>query len=648
MPRSGTFRSVVDFDSNADDLRMALMNMNIQSRDDIAEAREGVDDQHTSRQHSTLSRSLSERTESTAWTTGTYSESDERTNEDERLDESWDWTLSDYDEERSEPQQISHEVKRLMNVQTFDHMIERDDDPTTASTRATLDRLTAMGQRLLKVPICAVNLMDIGRSYIMSNAGLGKTVTESGRKETWCNHTLQYKGDHMIVPDATKDWRFCKSPHVTGPYHLRFYASTPMVSPEGFRVGTFCVMGCEAKPNGFTEEETATFLDLGKLAGDALIQGRHNRRSRKAMEAAVDMVQAAKHDSKGLLQGIQHCLQPILLKMNKDPRSQEHRRNISSALSATDVVADINETTLAGVQGEASKSMSSTVISSCDEIIIMPQEKTKNDKIIIVKETLELLHNLMDPFPKGSPMVFSMDPKMPTSIITKSLHHLQRACLNMLRHACSKASKGGSSIHFRIAPDQNNNNKQQPQQAIFECRNITGSSGVGHHQTGEYFGEQKVRLSKKEEQNKSNNLSEIQLWPLASHVDSLGGSYGFQSPQSLGGEEGLASVWFKIPLIAANGMEIVQRARGDSIAKRRKDEDASIRPPLGPTQATSDGASQVIPDSAMDTTSGSNCDAPLVPQPGGHRGQLNDTSEVMGDELSGSRKRIKLDDSHVP
>ena len=45
----------------------------------------------------------------------------------------------------------------------------------------------------------------------------------------------------MVVEDATNDDRFFDNPFVTGDFNIRFYAGAPIVSEDGFKLGTVCI-----------------------------------------------------------------------------------------------------------------------------------------------------------------------------------------------------------------------------------------------------------------------------------------------------------------------------------------------------------------------------------------------------------------------
>ena len=82
-------------------------------------------------------------------------------------------------------------------------------------------------------------------------------------KTSFCAHTL-LQDDVMVVPDAQKDPRFADSPIVAGQPHIRFYAGTPLITNEGQRVGTLCVIDME--PHELDEKQRQMLKMLGRQA----------------------------------------------------------------------------------------------------------------------------------------------------------------------------------------------------------------------------------------------------------------------------------------------------------------------------------------------------------------------------------------------
>lgn len=101
------------------------------------------------------------------------------------------------------------------------------------------DDLTRLAAQICKTPIALVSLVDARRQWFKSKVGLN--VQETSRDVAFCAHAL-HKPKALIVPDALADERFAKNPLVTSEPHLRFYAGVPLITPEGYPLGTLCVL----------------------------------------------------------------------------------------------------------------------------------------------------------------------------------------------------------------------------------------------------------------------------------------------------------------------------------------------------------------------------------------------------------------------
>lgn len=135
------------------------------------------------------------------------------------------------------------------------------------------DRLTRLAAACYDTPIALVSLLDEDRQWFKSCIGLGEK--ETSRDVSFCAHAI-LSDQGLVVLDATMDSRFANNPLVTGPPHIRFYAGAPLVATTGHRLGTFCIIGTQAR-QAFSENERRMLHDLADLTVEAmeLRQTRH-------------------------------------------------------------------------------------------------------------------------------------------------------------------------------------------------------------------------------------------------------------------------------------------------------------------------------------------------------------------------------------
>ena len=134
------------------------------------------------------------------------------------------------------------------------------------------DRLIRRARAELEVPIALISLVDTDRLWFKSCQGL--TVSNSPRDTSFCAYTI-LQMDTLVIPDATEDPRFQNSPLVAGPPFLRSYAGRPLHSPDGYRVGTLCVI--DLVPRQFSPEQIQNLEELAGLVEIEVQQVRQQR-----------------------------------------------------------------------------------------------------------------------------------------------------------------------------------------------------------------------------------------------------------------------------------------------------------------------------------------------------------------------------------
>ena len=101
------------------------------------------------------------------------------------------------------------------------------------------DELADLAGYICEAPVALISLLDNQRQWF--KAARGFALRETPQKESVCRYAIRQSGV-FIVPDLAQDPRFAHYAIVTQKNPLRFYAGAPLVTPDGFVLGTLCVL----------------------------------------------------------------------------------------------------------------------------------------------------------------------------------------------------------------------------------------------------------------------------------------------------------------------------------------------------------------------------------------------------------------------
>jgi two-component system NtrC family sensor kinase len=147
------------------------------------------------------------------------------------------------------------EHSRIANLESY---LVMDSEPEVC-----FDQLAFLASTICETPIALISFIDFDRQWFKSSVGI--ELHEIPRYLSACNQTI--KNSHSyVIPDVKKDNSQYKE--FMAKEGFQFYAGVPITSPEGFNLGTLCVIDYE--PKTLTNDQLQTLHVIADQICDLL------------------------------------------------------------------------------------------------------------------------------------------------------------------------------------------------------------------------------------------------------------------------------------------------------------------------------------------------------------------------------------------
>lgn len=233
------------------------------------------------------------------------------------------------------PSNEKDRLKALYKYELLDTLSEKE-----------YDLITNMASQICNTQASLITLLDEERQFVKSSFGF--EIRETPRELSFCNYTILDPDNVNEVPDLRLDERYNSNPLVTGEPHAVFYAGAPLVTPDGFVLGSICVLHPESKTLTIEQQDalkalsiqTITTMELRKKNKDLQLTQEKLKKANKSLKEYVKLIS---HDMKTplanitmLSKGFKGCYKEIL-----DEHSTGYIQLIED--SATELISFIDQ-----------------------------------------------------------------------------------------------------------------------------------------------------------------------------------------------------------------------------------------------------------------------------------------------------------------
>lgn len=131
----------------------------------------------------------------------------------------------------------------------------------------TFDNIARLATQMFDLPVALISFIDTENVFLKSNLGV-EEIRNSPRSNSICAMALGTEEVTVVENIPAMDQHLLTDPLLVAEMGFKFYAGAPLITYDGFTIGTICVIGREIR--SFTEKETAMLKGLARIVMDEI------------------------------------------------------------------------------------------------------------------------------------------------------------------------------------------------------------------------------------------------------------------------------------------------------------------------------------------------------------------------------------------
>jgi PAS domain S-box-containing protein len=160
------------------------------------------------------------------------------------------------------------------------------------------DNIVQLAKTIFKVPIAQISFLDKTHKAVKADVGLPLQMVKVKREETMCAVTV-LKLEVLVVENALNDHLLDKHPYVHGSFGLRFYAGAPIITSDGFIIGTICLV--DKQRRSFSQHDREILRGMAKIVMEQTELRLANLQETKKLKLSNDKFVVSEQRLQGIL-----------------------------------------------------------------------------------------------------------------------------------------------------------------------------------------------------------------------------------------------------------------------------------------------------------------------------------------------------------